>query len=358
MGNGSLSTLSSALEKLRMPAPSRPNTSLGFNHDLAAHSTDNSTAGQSKGKVQDDSNLGKKSASASSSTGTGAKPAGLGRSTTVGASAFANKGKGPIASGSKPGMKQATLAFPKAGAAAHKKPFMGIGRGRVQKATWNPGLATVIGSPVKGGAVPSSSAMGEATEEEEEGDSGFVGAAEEEPSPFLDTIVPVATGMGLDKGKGRAKEDFRRASAVSHQLSESIQMFRAENVAQANGKGKGLMGPPPVPANISARSTSSAGSPGGAGEAGTSSSPPGGGRRSTRVASAAATQALTEVFRKPGSEVEKAPVNDALAFLKECVIYVDVKTDDAEEAGALFVEMLEGVGAKVSLLKDFMGSAY
>ncbi|KAF9485952.1 hypothetical protein BDN70DRAFT_763291, partial [Pholiota conissans] len=37
----------------------------------------------------------------------------------------------------------------------------------------------------------------------------------------------------------------------------------------------------------------------------------------------------------------------ALKVLKDCIIFVDVKTDDGDEAGTLFVEMLEGVGARV-----------
>ncbi|KAF8956814.1 BRCT domain-containing protein, partial [Flammula alnicola] len=37
----------------------------------------------------------------------------------------------------------------------------------------------------------------------------------------------------------------------------------------------------------------------------------------------------------------------ALKVLKDCVIFVDVKMEDGDEAGSLFVEMLEGVGARV-----------
>ncbi|KAF6760191.1 hypothetical protein DFP72DRAFT_883485 [Ephemerocybe angulata] len=320
-GNGSLSTLSSALEKLRAPAPSRPNTSLGFNRDLA---DDEDCVVPPKSQVQDDSNVGKKSSDQPKG-----KPAPLGRTTTLGCSGFL--------------MKQSTLFFPRAGAGAgagpgmagRVKPLFGVGHGRAPKASRNPGLATVIGSPVKGGKA---SAM----EEEEEPETGPLqtsvsGTAEDEASPFLDTTVPTAT---VDKGKGRQRDEFstRRASAISHSLSESLNTFRAE---VANGKG--LMGPPPVPANLSARSTGSNGSPGStAGE--TSSSPPG--RRSTRIAAVAATQALTTASKK-ANEPEKPVVNQALKFLKDCVIYVDVKTDDSEEAGSLFVEMLEGVGAKI-----------
>lgn len=36
-----------------------------------------------------------------------------------------------------------------------------------------------------------------------------------------------------------------------------------------------------------------------------------------------------------------------LTVLKDCVIYVDVKTEDGSEAGELFANMLKGLGARV-----------
>jgi hypothetical protein len=43
------------------------------------------------------------------------------------------------------------------------------------------------------------------------------------------------------------------------------------------------------------------------------------------------------------------PVRSApLDILKDCVIFVDVRTEDGEDAGSLFVDMLRGLGAKVS----------
>jgi len=38
---------------------------------------------------------------------------------------------------------------------------------------------------------------------------------------------------------------------------------------------------------------------------------------------------------------------ESLKVLEDCVIFVDVRTDTGDEAGSLFVEMLEGVGARV-----------
>ena len=41
-----------------------------------------------------------------------------------------------------------------------------------------------------------------------------------------------------------------------------------------------------------------------------------------------------------------APVG-ALGILKSCVVFVDVRTEEGEDAGDLFVDMLKGLGAKV-----------
>ena len=37
----------------------------------------------------------------------------------------------------------------------------------------------------------------------------------------------------------------------------------------------------------------------------------------------------------------------SLDILDKCTIFVDVRTEDGEDAGALFVDMLRGLGAKV-----------
>jgi len=48
-----------------------------------------------------------------------------------------------------------------------------------------------------------------------------------------------------------------------------------------------------------------------------------------------------------GGKRMNAKMPGSLDVLKECVIYVDVRTDDGEDAGALFVDMLRGLGARV-----------
>lgn len=52
--------------------------------------------------------------------------------------------------------------------------------------------------------------------------------------------------------------------------------------------------------------------------------------------------------REGNKNIPKSPVRAApLEILKDCVIFVDVRTEDGEDAGSLFVDMLRGLGAKV-----------
>jgi hypothetical protein len=50
------------------------------------------------------------------------------------------------------------------------------------------------------------------------------------------------------------------------------------------------------------------------------------------------TAAASSTTTKPSS----------LKVLKSCTIFVDVRTDDGDDAGGLFVDMLKGLGAKVT----------
>ena len=40
----------------------------------------------------------------------------------------------------------------------------------------------------------------------------------------------------------------------------------------------------------------------------------------------------------------------SLDVLDQCIVFVDVRTEEGEDAGALFVDMLRGLGAKVWLI--------
>ncbi|KAH7926962.1 hypothetical protein BV22DRAFT_314848 [Leucogyrophana mollusca] len=95
--SSSLSTLANALDKLAMPPPSRPNTSMGFNREVEDEADDESgeqeKVGKDKGKAKDDGAIGKASHGAIG-IGTSAMrpPALLQRSATVGASIFSRSG--------------------------------------------------------------------------------------------------------------------------------------------------------------------------------------------------------------------------------------------------------------------------
>lgn len=427
--NGSsLSTLSTALEKLKMPAPSRPNTSLGFNPDSGHDDDDDavipfeinnkhvglrransmerssatgyagsskplsssSQAGTSTGKprlVQKPMTLFfSKSGSSSTSTSTSSNPRSAKQALLGGARpsligpGFKGKGKGLFNGGG--GLVPANM-----------------NKRLVQKASRKTTLPTVEASPVKGGAPKSLDAN--------DGDSGVFDASastsgeaalgghqEAQASEDMNDVfvaplakdndevkVPEANGpenseKGKEKEKDRskAKDSSRRASMALSQLSQSL------SAAPAYGTSiKGIMGPPATPRKI-ARSVSSnypaastaarEGPPTGTdtadatGPSRSSTSPDrvlgsGGKRSSARQAAKAAlnTEARSpSTSAGPSGSVKKAgPGKDkastkkteSLGVLKDCRIFVDVRTDDGEEAGSLFVEMLESLGAKV-----------
>ena len=49
-------------------------------------------------------------------------------------------------------------------------------------------------------------------------------------------------------------------------------------------------------------------------------------------------------------EENKPPTVNPGEVLKDCIIFVDVRTEDGDDAGGLFVEMLTGLGARVCLI--------
>ena len=48
----------------------------------------------------------------------------------------------------------------------------------------------------------------------------------------------------------------------------------------------------------------------------------------------------------------------SLDVLNHCTIFVDVRTEEGEDAGALFVDMLRGMGAKVISSRENTGSIF
>ncbi|KAF8897084.1 hypothetical protein CPB84DRAFT_1781523 [Gymnopilus junonius] len=358
--SSSLSTLSNALEKLRMPAPSRPSTSMGFNRDAAGNNDD----GLEKSK--DDTAVGR------ASLGMGQPARGLKRSSTVGNSF---KVPNPAASSSKVSTslgkdlvhKSLAMFMSNKGGIAKtgtgslirgtgkttglgSKSIFGVGGGLRRTISKKTTLPVVIGSPVKGGGVEGT----EEGEDEEGQDRQTQGS--DDADVFMATTSTTSTSLTLDnldpetfeKGKGKEQSSSklsdasRRVSMVSHALSQSL------NMPPPPPHTRGLMGPPATPPS-GRRSASSSYPSTSAGE----NSPSTGTRSSARIAKAA-----EQMKTKPGADGHVSagkkgltpppnPAVEALKVLKDCVIFVDVKTDDGEEAGSLFVEMLEGVGARV-----------
>ena len=124
----------------------------------------------------------------------------------------------------------------------------------------------------------------------------------------------------------------RRASYVMHNLSQSLSALPD---SPPKRKEKGSMGPPPVPGTRKGLRSASATVP-------TPSSQDSQGKTTP----SASDKSKQEANGSGGSGKKKAPV---LKILKSCVVFVDVKTDEGDEAGGLFVEMLKGLGARVSL---------
>ena len=52
----------------------------------------------------------------------------------------------------------------------------------------------------------------------------------------------------------------------------------------------------------------------------------------------------------PAPEGNRPSAVNPREVLKDCIIFVDVRTEDGDEAGGLFVEMLKGLGARVCLI--------
>ncbi|KAL4071365.1 hypothetical protein V8B97DRAFT_1962925 [Scleroderma yunnanense] len=279
--SGALSTLSHALEKLSVPPPSRPNTSLGFLREGGTEDDqDASDKELNVGEEGTATGKGKGKARAvvnpvpSSSTGMNGR----------GASSFAR----PTASSLR---RVATISGP-IGVHASSN----TGRGRVmrifgrsgERASKNPTLPTVEGSPVKGFPLVEP----KVTIIEGEMDAS-------------DPNVSAASSSSLDKGMQHGanppcSHTLNPASAALHALSttlSSLQQTPPKTKPKAVGTRSGLR-------------------------------------------SAMSSDPSSGVDSCSGSR------KTSLKVLKKCTIFVDVRTDQGDDAGSLFVDMLRGLGAK------------
>ncbi len=352
----SLSTLSDALEKLRMPPPSRPNTSMGFNRGPL-----DDEAEISKPATKDDAYLNRETLGIS-------RPApGLKRSVTLGSGTF--RGAGPSSTKAGTNGKNLAQTFISAksstgvrGSAMRgtgrmvvgggKLPHFGFGgpiRRTVSKKT---SLPMVIGSPVKGGG-GGDTTMQEFEAEVQDGGIEAVGndsdvfkapANASTGSLSLEDLEVDQSSKGKERASSKASNASRRVSMISYALSQSL-----STLPQTSDRG--LMGPPPIPS--SARSTSSS-YPASSTSTSESSPSQAGTRSSARIATKISqAKAATDEQNSTGKKGNIAPVaspnpvSESLGILNDCIIFVDVKTDDCDNAGSLFIKMLERIGAKV-----------
>ncbi|KAJ7647624.1 hypothetical protein FB45DRAFT_782474 [Roridomyces roridus] len=344
----SLQTLASALEKLRMPPPERPNTSLGFSRD----DTDNSLAESTRS--MDDRHIG-----------LGRPTAGLQRASTVAsiestsstsslAGESLSKSKPPTSSSvprPKSALAQRPLAaFMTTGSGSRlavgkgsimrggSSLFGGAARGRAApKVSRNPGLPSVMGSPVKGGG-----GDGDVTVlvEDPIESTEASGTIERVTSPRAVTFDMSSLLDLAGSKKGKEKEQLpsewrhhasRRASLAGQDLSKSVSL---------PPKSVGLMGPPETPLDRM-RSTSSS-YPSSSDASGTD-----GMRRSTRIAKNAAS-ADNSVDEEDVVATEAQTVSQPLAILKGCTVFVDIVSEIGDDSAKLFItDMLRNLGARV-----------
>ena len=186
----------------------------------------------------------------------------------------------------------------------------------------------VVGSPVKGGEPMDNDTSNGGVYDDDSLEivmditSDTSGLGEDE------YLVPIAGGSPKETGKKKEKDDnsqqgmpSRRASLASLALSASLSALPP----------KGSMGPPPIPRH--GRITRSIS---------------GGHASTSHTKSPEADEAgISDMTMK--TKDSSSSIGSPLGFLKNCVVFVDVRTDDGDDAGSLFVEMLKSAGAKVPL---------
>ncbi|KAG6866388.1 hypothetical protein C0991_004671 [Blastosporella zonata] len=330
----SLSTLSSALEKLQQRPPGRPNTSMGFNRDDPDSSIELET------KSNDDCSIGPPGSS-------GSKPVSSASQAAAGSSRLVQGTlTGPLSSltgkftGSKtlmrgtgvfkvPGLptKPGTRIFGVGGGA-----FAGATRARtMQKASRKTSLPSVMASPVKGGG--NDDAM-DVTDD----DNPLPGAQQDKMAAPADASADHQVSLN-DKGKGKERATEPWISDASRRVSLASQALSQSLASSAKGfTGLGSMGPPVTTKGRKVGRSASSTYP-------STSFPESPSRSSLRLVQAASNTGSSG--SKAASAASAASHPESLKVLKDCVIFVDVRNDDGDEVGSLFVEMLEGMGARI-----------
>ncbi|KAG8808105.1 hypothetical protein FRC17_004126 [Serendipita sp. 399] len=144
--------------------------------------------------------------------------------------------------------------------------------------------------------------------------------------------LPVA---GLQRTQSATGVEARRASTASLALSQSLP-------APPPKSGPGPKAPPPAYTTASGRRVVSA-----IARAAPLPSPDSKDKSQEDVQMVDASQPGTSSDGVNNQQSSPSKRAAPLDILKDCVIYVDVKTEDGEDAGSLFVDMLRGLGAKI-----------
>lgn len=386
-----LSTLSHALEKLGVPPPSRPNTSLGFTRsdavgvdggdglsDVAQNGGESMapTEGAVKGKARANDDICLPSATSTSTATSGIKRAGFARPTASslkrsvtlsGLAARAGAGGSSIL----PGARGHGVG---GGAGARQRGMTGIFGRAGERASKNPGLPTVAGSPVKG-SKPNGEELGMPTGGKEGAmQGGDDGAAEifelqaggqgragsDVGMPTLDPPTDMTSAnhqvfkgdtrpsvtspsSSVDKGKQRTSPvssslALNPASSALHALSESLSSLPQTPPAtkpRAIGTRQGLR-------SASAVINKTSPERGGPGcDPSSSNTLNANGAKDSGYGGGGIPESTGGINGSGGAK------KSSLKVLKKCAIFVDVRTDQGDDAGSLFVDMLRGLGAKI-----------
>ncbi|KAG8221331.1 hypothetical protein J3R82DRAFT_1499 [Butyriboletus roseoflavus] len=346
----SLTTLSHALDKLIVPPPSRPNTSMGFVTTEGPNEESTPENSKGKGKAKDDTSLPLASTAQGSGT-TFARPtaSSLKRAATMmgfgSTTATRMRGRGGATVGGFGRGRGAIGIFGKAGDRASKKTT----------------LPVVVGSPVKGSEGVDGWGAGKHKSRLSLGDAKGAGGVTGEEDVFVSqdavtqdyqggyaasqklhpTAANASNGIEIDlttspisadKGKQRAvpSSTLNPASSALHALSESLSSLPQTPT-------------PPKPRMLGTRT-------------GLRSSSAATGKESPALdgSGSVAPGGNNEVHGSGGAGPSNGTVNgsggvkkSSLKILKRCAIFVDVRTEQGDDAGSLFVDMLKGLGAKI-----------
>ncbi|KAL6305018.1 hypothetical protein BKA93DRAFT_825347 [Sparassis latifolia] len=364
--SSSLSNLSVALMKLSMPAPSRPSTSMGFDSE-PMNSGDNDhtqnvrpvTLGDKSVRAHADIKdpvlvepqlptvpLNKAATHGNLSTPCTSSRASNLEIPTANSSIARTQKRINVHSGIIAGRPRNMIAVRRiqAGSDKNRPRFFGVGtlsgpavagRSRVtQKASQKTTLPSVQGSPVKGSGIMEVESCSSPSE--------ILQAA----SNVDGIVVPAVDGSeGADDGNLAQdiwKSTSRRASLASHFLSQSLSSLPQTPPFSSTPDETTILATLPGSRRSTLRSMG-----------GSRALVPTGAHTAPGKFSQAAGKGAHVSARKDGESpatsitTEMVEPSGSWSVLKECVIFVDVRTDDGDDAGALFIDMLRGMGARI-----------